>query len=336
MSTTIKRARQERAISAREIGRAGTELRAAGHGEAPPDVPESLRGLTTETANVASAGLDTLPALAIARIINDEDKRVPYAIERALPQIAHAIETVAHAIGDGGRLIYVGAGTSGRIAALDASECPPTFNTDPRSVQYVMAGGEAALGRAAEFNEDSRDAGEKDLAKKKPGRGDVVCGIAASGRTPYTVAAVEYARRMGAKTVAVVCNRNSPLAAAAEIAIEIEAGPEVVSGSTRMKAGTAQKLVLNMLTTGAMARLGYVYGNLMVNVHLKNQKLVERGVSIVERITGATREEAIATLNAAGQSVPVALVMRKGKISKSEAQRRLKAAKGNVRRAMKG
>jgi N-acetylmuramic acid 6-phosphate etherase len=336
MPTTTKQARDERAISVREIGDAGTKLRAARHGQAPPDVPESLRGLTTETANVAAAGLDTLPALAIARIINDEDKKVSYAVERALPQIAQAIDAIAHAIGNGGRLIYVGAGTSGRIAALDASECPPTFNTDPRSVQYVMAGGEIALGRAAEYNEDSRDTGEKDLAKKKPGRGDVVCGIAASGRTPYTVAAVEYARRTGAKTVAVVCNRKSPLAAAADIAIEVEVGPEVVSGSTRMKAGTAQKLVLNMLTTGAMARLGYVYGNLMVNVHLKNQKLVERGVTIVERITGASREDAMAALDAADQSVPVALVMHKRGVSKSDAQRRLKAAKGNVRRAMKG
>jgi len=299
-------------------------------------VPADLRGLTTETANIASAGLDTLPALAIARIINDEDKKVAYAVERALPQIAKAIDAVANAIGNGGRLIYVGAGTSGRLAALDASECPPTFNTDPRTVQYVMAGGETALGRAAEFNEDSRDVGEKDLAKKKPGRGDVVCGIAASGRTPYTVAAVEYARRMGAKTVAVVCNRNSPLAAAAEIAIEVEVGAEVVSGSTRLKAGTAQKLVLNMITTGAMSRLGYVYGNLMVNVHLKNQKLVERGITIVQRITNATRDQAVAALDAADQSVPAALVMIHARVSKAEAQRRLKAAKGNVRKAMKG
>ena len=304
-------------------------------GPAAP-VPADLRGLTTETANIASAGLDTLPALAIARIINDEDKKVAYAVERALPQIAKAIDVVANAIGNGGRLIYVGAGTSGRLAALDASECPPTFNTDPRTVQYVMAGGETALGRAAEYNEDSRDVGEKDLAKKKPGRGDVVCGIAASGRTPYTVAAVEYARRMGAKTVAVVCNRNSPLAAAAEIAIEVEVGPEVVSGSTRMKAGTAQKLVLNMITTGAMSRLGYVYGNLMVNVHLKNQKLVERGITIVQRITNASRDQAVAALDAADQSVPAALVMMHAHVSKAEAQRRLKAAKGNVRKAMKG
>lgn len=303
---------------------------------AAPPILENLRGLTTETANLASAGLDTLPALAIARIINDEDKKVAYAVERALPQIAKAIDAIASAIGNGGRLIYVGAGTSGRIAALDASECPPTFNSDPRSVQYVMAGGEMALGRAAEYNEDSRDVGEKDLAKKKPGRGDVVCGIAASGRTPYTVAAVEYARRMGAKTVAVVCNRNSPLAAAAEIPIEVEVGPEVVSGSTRMKAGTAQKLVLNMLTTGAMSRLGYVYGNLMANVHLKNQKLVERGIAIVQRITNAERDQAIAALEAADQSVPVALVMLKAGVSKTDAQKRLKAAKGNVRRAMKG
>ena len=334
MPSTTKQVRDERAISAREIGDAGTKLRAARYGQAPPDVPENLRGLTTETANVASAGLDTLPALAIARIINDEDKKVAYAVERALPQIAQAIDAVAHAIGNGGRLIYVGAGTSGRIAALDASECPPTFNTDPRSVQYVMAGGETALGRAAEYNEDSRDAGEKDMAKKKPGRGDVVCGIAASGRTPYTVAAVDYARRMGAKTVAVVCNRKSPLAEAAEIAIEVEVGPEVVSGSTRMKAGTAQKLVLNMLTTGAMARLGYVYGNLMVNVHLKNEKLVERGIGILMRAAGVDRQAAERALKDSDNSVPVALVMLKARVSEAEARQHLELAGGHVRKAI--
>ena len=298
--------------------------------------PIDLRKLTTETTNLAAAELDTKSALEIAHIINAEDKKVAHAVERALPQIAQAVDAVAAAIGSGGRLIYVGAGTSGRIAALDASECPPTFNVDPRTVQAVMAGGAAALSRAAEYNEDSRTAGEHDIAKLRPTKNDVVVGIAASGRTPFTVAAVEYARRKGAKTVAVTCNPESPLEKAADIGIVAEVGPEVVSGSTRMKAGTAQKLVLNMLSTGAMARLGYVYGNLMVNVHPRNQKLVERALSILQRIAGVGREEAESALAAAGQSVPVALVMMEAGVTKAEAQRRLKAANGHVRKAMGG
>jgi N-acetylmuramic acid 6-phosphate etherase len=301
---------------------------------APPIAPPDLRKLATEIPNLGAAELDTKSALEIARVMNEEDKKVPLAVERALPQIAEAIDAIAASLGNGGRLIYVGAGTSGRIAALDASECPPTFNVDPKTVRYVMAGGEAALARAAEYNEDSREAGEKDLAKLRPGRKDVVVGIAASGRTPYTVAAVEYARHKGARTVAVSCNPNSPLEKAAEIGIVVEVGPEVVSGSTRMKAGTAQKLVLNMLSTGAMARLGYVYGNLMVNVHPRNQKLVERALGIIQRIRGVDREAAVRALAAGGQSVPVALVMMKAGVGTGEAQRRLNAAKGNVRRAM--
>src|SRR5438874_3167545 len=188
-----------------------------------------LAKLTTEAPNVAASELDTKSALEIATIINTEDRKVAEAVSRALPQVAAAIEAAADALGRGGRLIYVGAGTSGRIAALDASECPPTFGVSPEIVQYVMAGGEKALSRAAEYNEDSRAAGQQDLAKKRPGKKDVVIGIAASGRTPYTVAAVEYARKRGAKTVAVVCNPNSDLGRAAEIEIVAEVGPEVVS-----------------------------------------------------------------------------------------------------------
>src|SRR5581483_1994657 len=302
----------------------------AGRAMGAPEV----RGLTTESQNRASAELDTRPALEIARIINAEDAKVAAAVEQALPEIAQAIDWIADAIGRGGRLIYVGAGTSGRIAALDASECPPTFGADPKTVRYVMAGGEKALGRAAEFNEDSRRHGARDLARLKPNKQDVVVGVAASGRTPYTVAAVEYARRKGARTVAVVCNRDSQLERAAELAIVAEVGPEVVSGSTRMKAGTAQKLVLNMLSTGAMTRLGYVYGNLMVNVRLKNRKLVERGIGILERALGVDRAVAERAIAESGQSVPVALVMLKAGVSRREAEKRLKAAKGNVRQAM--
>ncbi|MGH9670056.1 MAG: N-acetylmuramic acid 6-phosphate etherase, partial [Terriglobales bacterium] len=247
---------------------------------------EDFGKLRTERTNPAAAELDARSTLEIARILNTEDARVAPAVERALPQITQAIDAITEALSRGGRLIYVGAGTSGRIAALDASECPPTFNTDPRAVQCVIAGGSRAISRAAEINEDSPRLGRGDMAKKRPTKKDVVVGISASGRTPYTLGAIEYARERGATTVAVTGNPGSPLQRVAEIAIVVETGPEVVAGSTRMKAGTAQKLVLNMLSTGAMTRLGYVYGNLMVNVHRKNRKLRERGLSILERAAG--------------------------------------------------
>ena len=294
----------------------------------------SIKDLHTEQANVSATDLDTRSALEIARIINNEDHKVASAVERALPQIAQAIDAVAEAILRGGRLIYVGAGTSGRIAALDAAECPPTFNTDPKTVQYVIAGGDKALTRATEVSEDSRDAGRRDIAKRKPGKKDVVVGVAASGRTPYTIAAIEYARKRGAKTVAVVAVPGSALGRAAEIEIAVDAGPEVVSGSTRMKSGTAQKMVLNMLTTGAMARLGYVYGNLMANVHTKNEKLAERGLGILEQAAGADRGTAARALKASGNSVAVALIMLRTNVTRAQAEKKLKAAKGNIRRAM--
>jgi len=257
-------------------------------------------------------------------------------VERALPTIADAIDAVARAIGEGGRLIYVGAGTSGRIAALDASECPPTFNVGYDKVQFVMAGGTKALWSATEASEDDADAGRSDIADRKPGDNYVVAGIAASGRTPYTIAALEYARSKGAKTIAITCNPGSPLGKAAEIEIVAEVGPEVLSGSTRMKAGTAQKLICNMITTGAMARLGYVYGNLMVNVHPKNDKLVERAIGILQKATGAERDAAASRLKEAGDNVPLALIMLRTGISKSEAEKRLRMANGNVRHAIEG
>ena len=297
---------------------------------------ENLGKLGTERANPAAKELDALSALEIARVINSEDARVAPAVKRALPQVARAIDAIAAPLGRGGRLIYVGAGTSGRIAALDASECPPTFNTPPQMVQCVIAGGSRALARAAEINEDSARHGRRDLVKKRPTKRDVVVGISASGRTPYTLGALEYARRRGATTVAVVGNPRSPMGRAAKISIVVETGPEVVAGSTRMKAGTAQKLVLNMLSTGAMMRLGYVYGNLMVNVHLKNRKLVERGLAILERAADLDRLAAKRALKAAGNSVPVALVMLKAGVSRAQARRRLAAVHGHVRRAMEG
>jgi len=295
---------------------------------------KEIHYLATEQPNTASADLDTKSALEIAQIMNAEDAHVPQAVSAALPQIAKVIDLVADAISHKGRLIYVGAGTSGRLGALDASECPPTFNTDPKTVQYVIAGGPKALGAAIEANEDSPKLGRHDIAKLQPGKNDIVIGLAASGRTPYTIAAVEYARKKGARTACVACNIGSPLAAAVDVPIEVNVGPEVVAGSTRLKAGTAQKLVLNMITTGAMSRLGYVYGNLMVNVHLKNEKLVERGIGIVQKATAADREQAIAALKSADNQVPVAIVMLKANVSPKQAAKRLKKANGRLRRAL--
>ena len=294
----------------------------------------TIRDLRTEQQNLASAGLDTLSALEIARVINREDRKVAAAVERALPQIARAIDAIAEAIGSGGRLIYAGAGTSGRLAALDAAECPPTFNTSPRTVQYVIAGGDRALGHAAEYSEDSRLTGQRDMARCRPGKKDVVVGVAASGRTPYTIGALEHARKKRAKTVAVVCNHGSALGALANIEIVIDVGPEAVSGSTRMKAGSAQKMALNLLTTGAMARLGYIYGNLMVNVHTRNQKLMERGLNVLEKAAGVDRLTASKTLRAAGNQVAIALIMLKTGLGRAQAGKRLKSVKGNVRQAI--
>ena len=295
---------------------------------------ERLSRLVTEQPNRASADLDLKSALEVVRVINAEDAKVVDAVRRALPQIASAVNLIANALKGGGRLIYVGAGTSGRIAALDAAECPPTFNVDPRTVQFIMAGGPAALASAVEADEDSRELGRLEVAKRKPGRNDVIVGIAASGRTPFTIAAVEYARSKGAHTISVTCNRNSPLQKAAHLAIVTEVGPEVISGSTRMKAGTAQKMVLNMLSSGAMTRLGYVYGNLMVNVTPRNSKLAARGVSILQQAAGVGSEAAQKALRAAGNSVPVALVMLQAQVDRKEAERTLKSAGGHVRRAI--
>jgi N-acetylmuramic acid 6-phosphate etherase len=278
-----------------------------------------LRRLTTEKTNSASADLDRKSALEIARIINTEDAKVAVAIKGALRQIAQAIDLIAAALAQDGRLIYIGTGTSGRIAALDAVECPPTFDVDPRLVQFIIAGGTKALASAVEADEDSRELGRKAIAKKKPTKKDVVVGIAASGRTPFTVAALKYARACGAKTVAVVCNAKSPLGKAAHVAIVAEVGAEVVAGSTRMKAGTAQKMILNMLSTGAMTRLGHVYGNLMVNLHTKNEKLHERGVHILEKAAGLDHSAARKLLALAAGSVPVALVMAKAGVNRAQA-----------------
>ena len=294
----------------------------------------ALHRLRTEQTNDASQDLDQKSAIEIARLINEQDSTVAAAVRRALPQVARAIDAVAGALREGGRLIYVGAGTSGRIAALDASECPPTFNTDPRSVQFIIAGGPKALASATEASEDDEKLGRSEMARRKPGKHDVVLGIASSGRTPFTVAAVAEARRRGARTIALSCNPDSPLERAAHFAIVTPVGPEVLAGSSRMKAGTAQKMVLNMISTGAMTRLGYVYGNLMVNVHPKNEKLVQRAVAILQRAMQVDQETARRTLHASGNRTPVAMVMLAAEVARAEATAALKKTKGNVRQAI--
>lgn len=295
---------------------------------------QQLQRLSTEKTLPGAKNLDRKTSIEIAKIINAEDAKVAGAVKRALPQIARAIDLISAAIQQGGRLIYVGAGTSGRIAALDAAECPPTFNINPKAIQFVIAGGTKALSRAVESKEDSRRLGEQEIAKKKPGKNDVVVGISASGHTPFTVAALTYARRHGAVAIAVTCNRNSPLEKTAQLAIVTEVGPEAVSGSSRMKAGTAQKMVLNMLSTGAMTRLGYVYDGLMVNVVLKNDKLIERGTSILRQAAHITQAEARRALRSSGNSVAVALVMLNAGLSRSQAVHALKRENGHVRQAI--
>ncbi|MBZ5623682.1 MAG: N-acetylmuramic acid 6-phosphate etherase [Acidobacteriia bacterium] len=293
-----------------------------------------LKELLTEQPNPASASIDALPTEEALRIINAEDQKIARAVEREIPAIARAVDAVVAAMERGGRLFYIGAGTSGRLGVLDASECPPTFSVPPEMVQGIMAGGEAALSRATETTEDDPAMGGRDLlARGFTGR-DVLVGIAASGRTPYVLGAVAEAKRMGAVTVGLSCTPDSELARAVSIAITPLVGPEVVAGSTRMKAGTAQKLVLNMLSTGAFIRLGYVYGNLMVNVQPKNVKLVDRARRIVTQAAGVSYERAGELLAASGNSVRVAILMGKTGVGREEAERRLTAAGGRISKAL--
>jgi N-acetylmuramic acid 6-phosphate etherase len=306
-----------------------------GHDLSPTrKVKSDLRRLPTEQVLPAATDLDRMSALEIVRLMNREDATVATAVGRALPQIARAINVVVRGLRQGGRLIYVGAGTSGRIGALDASEIPPTFNTDPSIVQYIMAGGPKALGASTEASEDDTSLAVAEIKNRKPGKRDIVLGIATSGRTPFTIAALEYARRRGARTIALTCNRNSPLERAADFAIVTEVGAEVLAGSSRMKAGTAHKMVLNMISTGSMTRLGYVYGNLMVNVWTKNEKLVQRAVRILEQATGANHDQASAALKASGNRTPVAVVMLAAGVNPFQAAAALKKSRGQVRPAI--
>ncbi len=293
-----------------------------------------MKNAKTEQRNSRSRGLDEKSTLQILRILNREDARVAFAIQRELPNIARAVEAIVTAFRSGGRLIYVGAGTSGRIAILDAAECPPTFGTPPRMVQAIMAGGTKALKGAAEGAEDSAAAGARDLKNTKVSQRDVVVGITASGNTPYVLGALKFARRHGAVTVGVTSNANSPLACEAHILIAPDTGPEAIAGSTRLKAGTAQKMVLNLLSTASMVRIGRVYENWMVHVALTNRKLQRRAARILEEAAGLKPSAAEHALRHAGHDLPAAIVMAKTGVDLRDAKSILARTGGNVRQAL--
>ena len=289
--------------------------------------------LLTEARNPASSAIDSLDTAAMLQVINAADKEVSLSVERELEHIANAVDGIVDRLEAGGRLFYTGAGTSGRLGVLDASECPPTFNTPPGLVQGLIAGGDHALRHPIERAEDDPEQGKQDLIAHGFSSADTLVGIAASGRTPYVLGGLAYAREMGALTVGLSCTPDSEVARAAEIAITPTPGPEVITGSTRLRAGTATKLVLNMLSTGVMIRLGYVYGNLMVNVQPTNEKLVDRARRIISTIGAVSYDEASTLLNAAG-SVRVAIIMHKLGLARAEAEARLAAAHGRLRLAL--
>ncbi|PZL85552.1 N-acetylmuramic acid 6-phosphate etherase [Pantoea sp. ARC270] len=293
-----------------------------------------LSQMITEGRNPASQNIDELSTEAMLRVINDEDKKVALAVEAILPQIADAVDAICAAFRAGGRLIYCGAGTSGRLGILDASECPPTFGTPREQVIGLIAGGHTAILQAVENAEDNREQGAQDLKDIHFSRHDVLVGIAASGRTPYVLGALAYANELGATTVALTCNPDSAMAQVAAIALTPVVGPEIVTGSSRMKAGTAQKLVLNMLTTGAMIRSGKVYGNLMVDVEATNQKLVQRQVNIVMQATDCDDATARAAITACGGHCKTAILMVLAGLDADEAKALLSQHQGFIRQAL--
>ncbi|MCC4238198.1 N-acetylmuramic acid 6-phosphate etherase [Vibrio anguillarum] len=290
--------------------------------------------LVTESRNPASADIDTLSTLEMLQVINHEDQLVALAVEKTLPQIAQAVDAITLAFQAGGRLIYMGAGTSGRLGILDASECPPTYGSDPKQVVGLIAGGHPAILKAVENAEDNVELGQSDLKNINLTRNDVVVGIAASGRTPYALGGMAYAKSLGATVVAVVCNPDCAMQHAADIAIVPVVGAEVVTGSSRMKAGTAQKLVLNMLTSGAMIRCGKVFGNLMVDVEATNAKLIQRQNNIVVEATGCSKEEAEQALSACHRHCKTAIVMILAGLSAEQATQKLAKHNGFIRAAL--
>ncbi|HEX8355591.1 MAG TPA: N-acetylmuramic acid 6-phosphate etherase [Pyrinomonadaceae bacterium] len=296
--------------------------------DAPTELP------VTEQENTRTRGLSGLPTADVLRLMNEEDARVAAAVARVLPEVERAVDSVVERLRAGGRLFYVGAGTSGRLGVLDASECPPTFGVPPGLVQGIIAGGYDALYRATEASEDDREAGARDAGARGVSGVDALVGIAASGRTPYTIGAVEYARGLGAFTAALTCAPGSPITGAAEVSIVPVVGPEAVAGSTRLKAGTAQKMVLNMLSTATMIRLGYVTGNRMTNMRPSNVKLRARSERILAAEAGLGEGAARETLDAAGGDLRVALVMSKTGRGGEEARRALEASGWVVGRAV--
>jgi N-acetylmuramic acid 6-phosphate etherase len=296
----------------------------------------SLGHLTTEAVNPASARIDELDAAGIVAVMNAEDAEVAAAVARESAAIAHAIEIIAERFRAGGRLVYIGAGTSGRLGVLDASECPPTFGTPPEMVVGLIAGGPQALTRAVEGAEDSRELAASDLAAIGLSARDVLVGIATSGRTPYVLGGLAHARAVGAFAIGFACNDKSELESLAELMIVPRVGPEIITGSTRLKAGTATKLVLNMLTTGAMIRIGKTYGNLMVDLRATNTKLVARTRRIVAMLTGASDEEAERLVAEADGELKTAVVAKQRGVSPAEARALLAAAGGHLRRAIGG
>jgi N-acetylmuramic acid 6-phosphate etherase len=288
----------------------------------------------TERRNPASMNLDLMSSAAIVRLMNHEDQKVARAVAREIPSIARAVEAIVRGIQLGGRLFYVGAGSSGRMGVLDASEGPPTFGTSRTLVQALIAGGRGAVTNAVEGAEDAIRNGERDLRSKRLTRNDVVVGIAASGTTPYVLGALKYARKCKAATIALTADRNMPVAKLAQILIAPEVGPEVLTGSTRLKAGTAQKMVLNMLSTAAMVRLGHAYENLMIDLLSTNAKLADRSLRILAEASGKDLSAAKHALRQSGHDMRVALVMLKKKVDHARAKRLLKSAGGNLRRAL--
>ncbi|HHF3026922.1 N-acetylmuramic acid 6-phosphate etherase [Vibrio diabolicus] len=294
----------------------------------------ALSHLVSEGRNPETMDIDLLPSFDIVQRLNQQDKLVPIAVERVLPEIAQAVDKITEAFKVGGRLFYIGAGTSGRLGVLDASECPPTFGTDPEMVVGIIAGGKEAMFRAKEGAEDDPALGEQDLKENALTQRDVVVGIAASGRTPYVIGSLEYANELGATTVALSCNPDSPIADIADIAISPIVGPEALTGSTRLKSGTAQKLVLNMLTTASMIRLGKSYQNLMVDVKATNAKLVARAARIVMQATDCTNQEAKTALKETDYDAKLAILMILTRLDKESATEQLKAKQGYLRKVV--
>ena len=294
-----------------------------------------LSRLTTERRNPASAHIDSCTTLEMVTIMQQEDSKIASAIEKILPEIARAIDATSQRLENGGRLFYLGAGTSGRLGILDASECPPTYGTDPELVQGLIAGGIPAIFRAQEGAEDNPDLAVHDLKEHGFSAKDVLVGIAASGRTPYVIGGLKYARELGALTIALACSEHAEIAALADIALTPVTGPEVVTGSTRMKAGTAQKLVLNMLSTGTMIKLGKVYGNLMVDVKASNKKLEERAIRIVMEGSGCERTEAEKALKGADGHAKLAILMVVADVSASEGKALLERTSGHLAAAIR-